>query len=92
MKIKCLYRGEANSWIVECEVETAEKYGKKPAQIALAWLLPKPETQSPIVGVSRVSQLEELVEATSIKLTDEDFHYLEELYQPLENLLSIGTS
>jgi hypothetical protein len=33
-----------------------------------------------------------LVAAAAIELADEDVAYLEELYQPVENLLSIGTS
>ena len=92
VRTESLYRGAADFEIAERVVKTAQNYGKKPAQIALAWLLQKPEIQSPIVGVSRVSQLEELVEATTIQLSDEDTQYLEELYQPLENLLSIGSS
>ena len=45
-----------------------------------------------VVGVSREQQLLDLVEAADIVLTDEDTAYLEELYQPLENLLSFGIS
>ena len=41
---------------------------------------------------SKVAQLENLVEATEINLAEEDVLYLEELYQPVENLLSIGFS
>jgi aryl-alcohol dehydrogenase-like predicted oxidoreductase len=52
----------------------------------------KPEITSPIVGVSNVKQLKELIESASIKLEKEDVVYLEELYEPLENLLSIGMS
>jgi aryl-alcohol dehydrogenase-like predicted oxidoreductase len=47
---------------------------------------------APIVGVSRVEQLDELIAATEIKLEQEDVDYLEELYQPVQNLLSIGFS
>ena len=35
---------------------------------------------------------DELVSATEITLEEEDITYLEELYEPLVNLLSIGTS
>lgn len=92
IRTESLYRGEADFKIAERVSETAEKYGKKSAQIAIAWLLDKPEITSPIVGVSRVSQLEELIEASSIELAREDVDYMEELYRPVENLLSIGTS
>ena len=47
---------------------------------------------APVVGVSRVEQLEQLVGATEINLAAEDVAYLEALYQPVQNLLSIGSS
>ena len=65
---------------------------ERPAQVAVAWLLSKPEVTAPVVGVSKISQLEQLVAATQITLDHEDIEYLEELYRPLENLLSLGTS
>jgi aryl-alcohol dehydrogenase-like predicted oxidoreductase len=87
-----LYRGEKNFEIAARVEETARKYGKTPAQIAIAWLLSKPGVAAPVVGVSRVEQLEGLVAATEISLEEDDVNYLEALYQPLDNLLSIGMS
>ena len=87
-----LYKGDHVFSIAERVVEIAAKYEKSPAQISLAWLLRKPGVASPVVGVSKVAQLENLVEATEINLAEEDVLYLEELYQPVENLLSIGFS
>ena len=87
-----LYRGSATFEIASRVAELAEKYGKTPAQIALAWLAGKPEVCAPVVGVSRVEQLDQLVEACGIALEADDVQYLEERYQPVENLLSIGTS
>jgi aryl-alcohol dehydrogenase-like predicted oxidoreductase len=87
-----LYRGEATFDIADRVGEIAVKYEKTAAQIALTWLTDKPEITAPVVGVSKISQLDQLVEAKDIVLADEDVAYLEELYQPLENLLSIGTS
>jgi len=60
--------------------------------VAIAWLMSKPMVTAPVIGVSRVEQLEDLVEAASVKLTGEDCSYLEALYQPLDNLLSLGMS
>lgn len=91
-RTQSLYRGENNFLIANRLVEIADKYGKKPAQIAIAWLLSKPVVSAPVVGVSKVSQLEGLIAATQICLEQEDIDYLEELYQPLENLLSRGMS
>ena len=87
-----LYRGDATFDIADRVVQVADKYGKKPAQISLAWLLGKPEVHAPVVGVSRVEQLDQLVEACDIELDEADVTYLEELYRPVDNLLSIGTS
>jgi len=87
-----LYRGEMNFQIVERVIEVAERHGKSPAQISLAWLLNKPSIHAPVVGVSRVEQLDQLVAAADIVLAADDNTYLEELYQPVENLLSIGHS
>jgi len=87
-----LYHGENTFAIVDRVGEVAQKYEKTAAQVALAWLTNKPEITAPVVGVSKISQLDQLVEATDIDLAEEDIAYLEELYQPLENLLSFGTS
>lgn len=92
LRTQSLYRGAMDFEIADRVIETAEKYGKSPAQIAVAWLLNKPEIHSPIVGVSKIEQLDQLVDAASITLEKDDVAYLEELYQPVENLLSIGYS
>ncbi len=87
-----LYRGEMDFKIADRVAEVAERLGKTPAQIALAWLVNKPEIVAPVVGVSKISQLDQLVDACEITLEDDDVQYLEELYRPVENLLSIGYS
>jgi aryl-alcohol dehydrogenase-like predicted oxidoreductase len=92
VRTESLYRGEMDFKIAERVIEIADKYEKTPAQISLAWLLGKPEIHAPIVGVSRVEQLEQLADATAISLESEDVAYLEALYEPLENLLSFGIS
>ena len=92
MRTESLYRGERDFEIAARVVEVAGKYDCTPAQIALAWLLSKPAVTAPIVGVSRVEQLHQLIAAAAIELAAEDVSYVEELYQPLENLLSLGFS
>ena len=42
------------------------------AQVALAWLLAKPETSSVIVGAKTVAQLDDNLKALDVKLTAED--------------------
>jgi len=68
--------------VMERLEEVAMEQEAKPAQIALAWLLGKKDVEAPIVGPTRVSQLEELVEAVDIKLTKEQVKRLEEPYRP----------
>ena len=91
-RTESLYHGDHVFEVAERVIEIAAKYEKKPAQIALAWLLNKKEVISPVVGVSRPEQLDELVDATNIKLKEADANYLEELYSPVHNLLSLGFS
>ena len=92
VRTESLYRGEADFAIADRVVDLASKLGKKPAQLAIAWLMNKPEITSPVVGVSKLSQLDELIEAATIELSAEENEYLEELYKPVVNLLSIGSS
>jgi aryl-alcohol dehydrogenase (NADP+) len=87
-----LYRGEAVFPIAERVVEVAGRLGLTPAQVALAWVLSKPGVTAPVVGVSRLEQLDQLVAATRVTLPADEIAYLEALYRPVENLLSIGYS
>jgi aryl-alcohol dehydrogenase-like predicted oxidoreductase len=92
LRTQGLYRGDHVFTIADRVIEVAEKHGHTPAQISIAWLLSKPGVHAPVVGVSKLAQLEQLVAAASIVLDPTDIAYLEELYQPVPNLLSIGFS
>lgn len=87
-----LYHGDHVFEVASRTAQVAERLGRTPAQIALAWLLGKPEITAPVVGVSSVGQLEQLIESTEIDLAPEDIAFLEEPYRPVENLLSFGIS
>ncbi len=73
---------ENNFDIVDRVVDLAAKKDVKPAQIALAWLLNKPNVVAPIVGATKMSHLEDAVGAVKIKLSPEEMKYLEEIYEP----------
>jgi aryl-alcohol dehydrogenase (NADP+) len=77
-----MYYQEADFDVLERVVDSAEKRGVTPAQIALAWVLHKPGVVSPIIGATRMAHLEQAVEALEIKLREEDIRYLEEPYIP----------
>ena len=75
---------EADRLIVDRVGELADKYQVPRAHVALAWLLHRPQVVSPIVGATKLSHLEDAVNALELKLTLEDMLYLEELYTPHE--------
>ena len=68
--------------VAERAAEVARQRNVSPAQIALAWILHQPGVTSPIVGASKMYQLEEALAALEIKLAEAECKYLEELYQP----------
>ncbi|CAF1244624.1 unnamed protein product [Adineta steineri] len=76
------YYADSDFEIVDRLKTIAEKLQLKTAQLALAWILSKPGVCAPIIGASKMYQLEEAVAATAIKLSDDDIKALEELYQP----------
>ena len=77
-----MYYRDDDYAVVDRVVDVAERLGVKPAQIALAWLLGQPGVVAPIIGASKMYQLEEAVAAVEVKLSNEDRAYLEEVYQP----------
>jgi aryl-alcohol dehydrogenase-like predicted oxidoreductase len=68
--------------VVAALEELSGKRGVPMAQLAMAWVLSKPEVTSPIVGVSKSSHLEDAVAAVGLKLTAEEIAALEAPYQP----------
>ena len=56
--------------------------GTQAAQVALAWHFTKPVVTAPIIGVTRVEQLEEAIGAVDLDLSAEDVALLEEPYVP----------
>ena len=54
----------------------AERHGATPAQIALAWLLRRSPTMSPIPGTLSLDHVRENLAALEIQLTDEDVQAL----------------
>ena len=87
-----LYRGDADFKIADRVIEVADRLGHTPAQIALAWLLSKPEVAAPWSACPRCPSSTSSSPPATIVLDPADVAYLEELYQPLQNLLSIGSS
>ena len=79
-----LYYADSDFRIVDRVVGLAQARGVAPAQIALAWVLHKPGVTAPIVGASKMEQLEQAVAAIDITLTAEELSSLEQPYEPHE--------
>ena len=57
--------------------KVAERNNALPAQIALAWLIAKPIITAPIVSATSLKQLDEILNAPQIKLSQEDMAALD---------------
>lgn len=86
---KDLLGSEQDYKILECVKKVAKQTGHTPAQIAYAWVLSKPYITSPIVGSTKVEQLDEAVDAVQIQLTYDQITELESCYQP-RRVMGIG--
>ena len=63
--------------------ELAKKKGVSMAQVAMAWVLSKPHVSAPIVGTTSLANLEDILGALDVKLSEEEVRVLEERYRPL---------
>ena len=77
-----LYFTESDFDIVDRVKALAGRRGVTPAQIALAWLLRQEAVTAPIVGASKLEQLDQLVVALDITLDDDECKFLQECYVP----------
>jgi len=68
--------------VVERVASIAEKRGVPRIHIALAWLLQKESVAAPIIGATKIGQVEDAIGALSVKLTPEEIAFLEEPYVP----------
>ena len=68
--------------IIQRIKDVSDKLNVTMAQVSLAWLLSKKLVASPVVGCTKISQLEDICKSVSLKLSEDDIKYLEELYKP----------
>ena len=74
---------QADDFTIVDRVKTvADAIGKTMPQVALAWMFSRPAVSAPIVGASRMTHLEQAVEALAVTLTPEQLRSLEEPYTP----------
>jgi len=77
-----LYYADADFEVAARVVEVAARRGVRPIQVALAWVASQPGITAPIVGVTRLEQLDELVAALELRLDADERRHLEEAYVP----------
>ncbi|KAJ8514443.1 hypothetical protein ONZ45_g8012 [Pleurotus djamor] len=76
-------KDSATDEIINRIEEIAKKKGVSMAQLSIAWSLSKDVVSAPIVGTTSLKNLEEMIDAVNIKLTEEEIKYLEEPYKPV---------
>lgn len=77
-----------NEMILETLTDIGKKYGKRPAQVALNWIIRK--GAFPIPKASKPIHMAENIESTDFTLSDEDMKTLDSLYQrhPIRSIAS----
>ena len=72
----------ADRKVVDAVAAVALRRGVPRAQVALAWLLAQPGITAPIIGATKLSQLDDAVAALSLALSKEEIAELEAPYVP----------
>ncbi len=74
--------GEADRKVAQAVAEVAAARGVPRAQVALAWVLQRREVTAPIIGATRLEQLDDAVAALSLTLSPDEIRALEAPYVP----------
>ena len=77
-----LYYTEADYDIADRVAQVAREKGVLPIQVALAWVANQPGITAPIIGATRLEQLDQLIDGLSITLDEDEKRFVEEQYQP----------
>lgn len=72
------YLDERGFRILKALDEVAARRGSTPARVAIAWLLARPSITAPIASATRTEQLDDLIEATRLRLDEGDVALLDE--------------
>ena len=73
---------DADRKVVEAVTAVAAARGVPRAQVALAWVLQAPGITAPIIGATRLSQLDDAVAALNLKLSPDEIATLQAPYVP----------
>lgn len=71
------YLNERGFRILTALDEVSKRHNANPACIALAWLIARPSITAPIASVTSLEQLKDMIDAASLRLTNEDIIILD---------------
>ncbi|MDT3403178.1 aldo/keto reductase [Mucilaginibacter terrae] len=74
-------RNENSERITRVVIDIAEEIGAEPAHVALAWMMHQDFSCIPIVGATKLEQLNQNLKAADVKLTTEQMQKLDEASQ-----------
>jgi 1-deoxyxylulose-5-phosphate synthase len=77
-----LYYSQADYEIADRVAQVAREKGVLPIQVALSWVANQPGITAPIIGATRLEQLDQLIDGLSIRLDEDEKRFVEEQYQP----------
>ncbi|MEM8749105.1 MAG: aldo/keto reductase [Pseudomonadota bacterium] len=81
-KMSGLFGSKQDYAILQRVQKIAEELGTSAAKVAYAWVLSKPFVTAPIVGSTKLAQLQEAIDAVNLKLTAAQIKRLEAPYKP----------
>jgi aryl-alcohol dehydrogenase-like predicted oxidoreductase len=71
------YMNERGFRIVTALHNVADEYGSTPAAVAIAWLMARPTVTAPIVSATSTDQLDAILSAAELKLSQKSIVYLD---------------
>src|SRR5579862_5918046 len=77
-----MYYSEDDFEVAEAVAAVAKQRGASPAQVACAWVLQAPGVTAPIIGVTKIQHLKELIASVDLKLSADEVAALEKPYKP----------
>jgi 1-deoxyxylulose-5-phosphate synthase len=75
------FNRKSDEAVIDAVAQVAKQRGIGPAEVAVAWLLAQPGVNSPIVGATKASHLDDSVKALGTQLTREESDSLEGVYE-----------
>jgi 1-deoxyxylulose-5-phosphate synthase len=82
--------GQSDRAIIDAVGAVARARGATRAQVALAWLHGQPVVGAPLVGASRVRQIDEAVASLDLRLTEDEVRALEAPYTPRHDFQGVS--